>query len=136
MTDAPEQSHLTELTADIVSAYVSKNTIVPAELPNLIAEVSDALSKAAAKEHQPPKEDLKPAVAIKKSVTPDYIICLEDGMKFKSLKRHLRSHYDLSPDEYRAKWGLPHDYPMVSPAYAEARSKLAKKIGLGRKAKA
>ena len=79
----------------------------------------------------PEREDMKPAVAIKKSVTPDYIICLEDGKKFKSLKRHLRTHYKLSPDEYRAKWGLPHDYPMVAPNYAAARSQLAKKMGLG-----
>ncbi len=135
MTGTTDITYITELTADIVSAYVSKNTIVVSDVPALIADVSDALSKAAAKSVLEPKADLKPAVSIKKSVTPDYIICLEDGQKFKSLKRHLRSHYDMSPDEYRDKWNLPYDYPMVSPAYAEKRSQLAKKIGLGRKSK-
>ena len=135
MADADDQNQLTELTADIVSAYVSNNTLVPADVPALIADVSEALFRAAANAVVPPKEDLKPAVSIKRSITPDYLICLEDGLKFKSLKRHLRSHFDMSPDEYRAKWGLPYDYPMVAPAYAAARSKLAKKIGLGRKRK-
>ena len=124
---------LVELTADIVSAYVSNNTVVSSDLPMLINETYDALSKAAAKASQPLTEELNPAVPIKKSITPDYIICLEDGKKFKSLKRHLRTHYNLSPEEYREKWGLPHDYPMVAPNYAAARSALAKKMGLGQR---
>lgn len=135
MSDAAEQTQLAELTADIVSAYVSNNTLVPADVPALIADVNDALARAAANAAVPMKEELKPAVSIKRSITADYLICLEDGKKFKSLKRHLRSHFDMSPDEYRAKWGLPYDYPMVAPAYAAARSKLAKKIGLGRQRK-
>lgn len=124
---------LVKLTADIVSAYVSQNTIVAAEMPTLINDVFEALRKTSQKSAQPAKADLKPAVPIKKSVTPDYIVCLEDGKKFKSLKRHLRTHYNMSPEEYREKWGLPHDYPMVAPNYAAARSELAKKMGLGRK---
>ena len=127
---------LVELTADIVSAYVSNNAVVSAELPTLINETYDALSKAAAKASKPITEELNPAVPVKKSVTPDYIICLEDGKKFKSLKRHLRTHYDLTPEEYRDKWSLPHDYPMVAPNYAAARSALAKKMGLGQRRKA
>ena len=133
MTEQSETTELVELTADIVSAYVSNNTVVPADLPSLIADVNAALGQAAARTAEPVKEELTPAVPIKKSVTPDYIICLEDGKKFKSLKRHIRSKYDLSPNEYREKWGLPHDYPMVAPNYSAARSKLAKKLGLGRK---
>ena len=127
---------LVELTADIVSAYVSNNAVVSADLPTLINETYDALSKAAAKASQPLTEELNPAVPIKKSVMPDYIVCLEDGKKFKSLKRHLRTHYDLTPEEYRDKWSLPHDYPMVAPNYAAARSALAKKMGLGQRRKA
>lgn len=122
-----------ELTADIVAAYVSNNTIVANDVPSLIGEVFDALSRAANVSPGSTLEDLKPAVPVKKSVTPDFIICLEDGKKFKSLKRHLRTHYDLSPEEYREKWGLPHDYPMVAPNYAAARSRLAKKMGLGQR---
>ena len=128
-----EQTELVELTADIVSAYVSNNSVVASDVPALIADVSAALGQAAAKAARPVEEELKPAVSIKKSVTPDYIICLEDGKKFKSLKRHLRSRYDLSPEEYREKWGLAYDYPMVAPNYAAARSQLARKMGLGRK---
>lgn len=127
---------LVELTADIVSAYVSNNAVVSGDLPSLINETYDALSKAAAKASQPLTEELNPAVPIKKSVMPDYIICLEDGKKFKSLKRHLRTHYDLTPEDYRDKWNLPHDYPMVAPNYAAARSALAKKMGLGQRRKA
>ncbi len=123
---------LTSLTADIVSAYVAHNALSGDKLPDFIGSVYSALSKASVQGVEPPKEELKPAVSIKKSVTPDYIICLEDGKKFKSLKRHLRSQYDMSPEEYREKWGLPHDYPMVAPAYAAARSNLAKNMGLGR----
>ncbi|MCH8240580.1 MAG: MucR family transcriptional regulator [Proteobacteria bacterium] len=127
---------LVELTADVVSAYVSNNAVGAAELPSLINDTYDALSKAAAKASQPLVEELNPAVPLKKSVTPDYIVCLEDGKKFKSLKRHLRTHYDLTPEEYREKWSLPHDYPMVAPNYAAARSALAKKMGLGQRRKA
>jgi predicted transcriptional regulator len=133
MEEISEKSELVELTADVVSAYVSNNTVVATDLPTVINDVYEALSKASAKALLPLKEELKPAVAIKKSVMPDYIICLEDGKKFKSLKRHLRTHYDLTPEEYREKWGLAHDYPMVAPNYAAARSALAKKMGLGQR---
>ncbi len=127
---------LTSMTAEIVSAYVTHNALSGDKLPDLISSVYSALSKACSQEAEPAKVELKPAVAIKKSVTPEYIICLEDGKKFKSLKRHLRSQYDLSPEDYREKWGLPHDYPMVAPAYAAARSDLAKNMGLGRRSAA
>lgn len=127
---------LSALTADIVSAYVANNTVTASDLPQVIASVSQALTGAAAKALMPQAEEQAPAVSVKKSITPDYIICLEDGKKFKTLKRHLNTHYNLSPDEYREKWGLPHDYPMVAPNYAAARSALAQKIGLGRKRKA
>ena len=125
---------LTSLAADIVSAYVAHNALTGDKLPDLIGSVYGALSRASLQAVEPEKVELKPAVAIKKSVTPEYIICLEDGQKFKSLKRHLKTHYDMSPDEYREKWGLPHDYPMVAPSYAAARSDLAKNMGLGRRA--
>jgi predicted transcriptional regulator len=128
-----EKNELVELTAEIVSAYVSNNTVVATELPSVIHNVFDALSRASAASGQPGREELKPAVPVKRSVNPDFIICLEDGKKFKSLKRHLRTHYDLSPEEYREKWGLPHDYPMVAPNYAAARSDLAKRMGLGQR---
>ena len=124
---------LTSLTADIVSAYVAHNALTGDKLPDLIGSVYGALSSASLQAVEPEKVELKPAVAIKKSVTPDYIICLEDGQKFKSLKRHLRSDYSMSPEEYREKWGLPHDYPMVAPSYAAARSDMAKNMGLGRR---
>ncbi|GLK80543.1 MucR family transcriptional regulator [Methylopila turkensis] len=120
------------LAADIVGAYVSNNSVPAAELPALIRTVHDALAAVAAGTAETPVVELKPAVPIRKSVTPDYVICLEDGKPFKSLKRHLRTQYDLSPEDYRAKWGLPADYPMVAPNYAAARSELAKKAGLGR----
>lgn len=133
MHDQSSHQELITLTADVVSAYVSNNTVVASDLPKLIDETFTALMDAAAKADGPAKEELIPAVPIKKSVTPDYIVCLEDGQKFKSLKRHLRTKYDLTPDEYRTRWGLPYDYPMVAPNYAAARSALAKKMGLGRK---
>lgn len=133
MEENLEKNEIVELTAEIVSAYVANNTVVAADLPAVIHNVFDALSKASAAAGQPAKEELKPAVPLKKSVTPEFIICLEDGKKFKSLKRHLRTHYDLSPEEYREKWGLPHDYPMVAPNYAAARSDLAKRMGLGQR---
>ncbi|MEO1280896.1 MAG: MucR family transcriptional regulator [Pseudomonadota bacterium] len=125
------QNELVELTARIVSAYVSNNTVVATDLPLLINETHAALAKASGGVVHQEREELRPKVPVKKSVLPDYIICLEDGKKFKSLKRHLRTHYNLSPEEYREKWGLPHDYPMVAPNYARARSDLAKKMGLG-----
>jgi predicted transcriptional regulator len=124
---------LTSLAADIVSAYVANNAVGSDKLPDLIGSVYGALSRASAQAVEPEKVELKPAVAVKKSVTPEYIICLEDGQKFKSLKRHLKTHYDMSPEEYREKWGLPRDYPMVAPSYAAARSDLAKNMGLGRR---
>ena len=130
MDDAPK-TELIALTAEIISAYVSNNPTSRDDLPVLIVEVHEALSKASNRLAAPEREELRPAVALKKSVTPDYIICLEDGKKFKSLKRHLRTHYNLSPEEYREKWNLPHDYPMVAPNYAAARSNLAKQMGLG-----
>lgn len=130
MADA-KADELVQLTADIVSAYVSNNAVVASDLPALIGDVYAALNRASARVAEPMREELKPAVAVKKSVHADYIICLEDGKKFKSLKRHLRTHYNLSPEEYREKWGLPHDYPMVAPNYAAARSQLAKQMGLG-----
>jgi predicted transcriptional regulator len=122
---------LVELTAKIVSAYVSNNTVVATDLPHLISETHAALSRATGNSAPIEREEQKPKVPVKKSVMPDHIVCLEDGKKFKSLKRHLRTHYNLSPEEYREKWGLPHDYPMVAPNYARARSDLAKKMGLG-----
>jgi predicted transcriptional regulator len=120
-----------ELAADIVSAYVSNNTVASADLAGLIAQVHSALLRVSSGAAEAPAEAQRPAVPVKKSITPDYIICLEDGKKFKSLKRHLRTQYDMSPEEYREKWGLPADYPMVAPNYAQARSQLAKQMGLG-----
>ncbi len=128
-------SDLIDLTADIVSAYVSNHSVTAADLPSLIADVHQALARTHAGLNEPEPEPLRPAVNPKRSVFPDYIICLEDGKKFKSLKRHLRTHYDLSPEEYRDKWGLAPDYPMVAPNYAAARSALAKKMGLGQRRK-
>jgi predicted transcriptional regulator len=126
-----DKSSLVALTASIVSAYVSKNAVGREDIPAMIADVHEALSKASQKSGNTEREELRPAVSPKKSVHDEYIICLEDGKKFKSLKRHLRTHYNLSPEEYREKWGLAHDYPMVAPKYAAARSQLAKQMGLG-----
>lgn len=120
-----------ELAAHIVSAYVANNSVPQNELAGLIAATYAALTGLGQAPAPAPEEKAVPAVSIKKSIAPDYLICLEDGKKFKSLKRHLRTAFDMTPDQYRAKWGLPHDYPMVAPAYAEARSNLAKKMGLG-----
>ena len=131
MSEMTQDPNFIDLTADIVSAYVSNNTVSAQDLPTLIHEVYGALLKTSGEAAEPEPEPLKPAVPVKKSVTPDYIICLEDGKKFKSLKRHLRTHYNLSPEEYREKWGLAADYPMVAPNYAAARSELAKRMGLG-----
>ena len=122
---------LIELTATIVSAYVSNNPVPSAEIPNLIGQIYSALKRVSGGQSAAAAEPLKPAVPIKRSVTAEYIVCLEDGLKFKSLKRHLRTRYNMTPDQYREKWGLPPDYPMVAPKYAEARSQLAKQMGLG-----
>ena len=132
MTSSTSVSDYIELAADIVSAYVSNNSVPTADLPHLISDVHGALMRVGAGvAPEVPNEPQKPAISVKKSVTPDYIICLEDGKRFKSLKRHLRTQYNISPDQYREKWGLPPDYPMVAPNYAEARSRLAKEMGLG-----
>ena len=125
------KSDFADLTAGIVSSYVSNNSVRLSELASLIADVHRALSNSQAGTVEPKQEPLTPAVNPKRSVQGDYIVCLEDGRKFKSLKRHLHTHYDLSPERYREKWGLPNDYPMVAPNYAQARSALAKKMGLG-----
>lgn len=125
---------LIELAARIVAAYVGSNPVAAAELPRLIADVHSALAQTAS--GNPVREELpeaRPAVNWKKSITPDHLICLEDGKKFKSLKRHLRTHFNLSPEQYREKWGLPPDYPMVAPNYASERSKLARNMGLGQR---
>lgn len=130
-----EHGDLLELTSDIVAAHVSNNPVPLGELPGLIETVFGTLATLS----KPPKEpevELKPAVPIKKSITNEHIICLEDGKQLKMLKRHLKTAYDMTPEDYRAKWKLPHDYPMVAPAYAKKRQQLAKKIGLGRKPKA
>ncbi|HEX8233467.1 MAG TPA: MucR family transcriptional regulator [Caulobacteraceae bacterium] len=128
MQDKPE---LIEMTAEIVAAYVGANTVQAGELPGLIQSVHRALSGVIGGEAAAPDAPREPAVPVKKSITPEYLICLEDGRKFKSLKRHLRTKYNMSPEDYRAKWGLPKDYPMVAPTYAKARSDLAKQMGLG-----
>jgi len=130
----PMDTALLGLTSQIVSAFVSKNPIQATDLPALIKCVHQSLTTLGLpQETAEPAADLKPAVPVKKSVTPDYIVCLEDGKKLKMLKRHLQSSYGLTPDEYRAKWGLPADYPMVAPNYAKARSALAMEIGLGKR---
>jgi predicted transcriptional regulator len=133
---AQRDDSLIELTADVVAAYVSNNPVQVGDLPALIADVHAALARVGGSAEPAPAEKPKPAVNPKKSVFDDYIICLEDGKKFKSLKRHLMTHYGLTPDEYREKWGLDASYPMVAPNYAKARSQLAKTMGLGRKPKA
>jgi predicted transcriptional regulator len=133
MSDQLSQPNYIGLAADIVAAYVSKNSVTQADLPALIHSVHAALNRTAHVTTEAPKEELTPAIPIKKSITPDYLICLDDGKKFKSLKRHLRTKYNLTPDEYRARWNLPSNYPMVAPNYAQARSALAKTMGLGQK---
>jgi predicted transcriptional regulator len=120
-----------ELAAEIVSAYVSNNSVPASDLPGLLSDVHSALMRVSTGAAPAVPEAAKPAVPPKKSVTNDYIVCLEDGRKFKSLKRHLRTQYNMSPEQYREKWSLPPDYPMVAPAYAKARSALAKQMGLG-----
>jgi predicted transcriptional regulator len=132
MIDDPLQPNYIELAAEIVSAYVSNNSVAANELPALIGDVHAALVRVGHSAPAPATpENLRPAVPVKKSVASDYIVCLEDGKKFKSLKRHLRTQYNMSPEDYREKWGLPPDYPMVAPNYAQARSQLAKEMGLG-----
>src|SRR6202046_4185026 len=133
-TDTSEATDQDKLrwSADIVASYVAQNTVSPTAIPELIRSVYDALSTLGQAQPQSSLEKQKPAVSIGKSVQDDYIVCLEDGKRLKMLKRYLRSRYDLSPDEYRRKWGLPPDYPMVAPVYAARRSDFAKQIGLGR----
>jgi predicted transcriptional regulator len=131
MSDSTDNGNHIELTAEIVSAYVSNNTVPASEIPGLINQVHAALVRVSGKSGDAPAEPLKPAVSVKKSITPEYIICLEDGKKFKSLKRHLRTQYNMTPEQYRDKWDLNADYPMVAPNYAAARSQLAKQMGLG-----
>jgi predicted transcriptional regulator len=130
MTDAAGKSFI-DLTANIVSAYLSNNPTPASEIPNLISQVHAALLRVSSGRAETSAEPAKPAVSLKKSINPDYLVCLEDGKRFKSLKRHLRSRYNMTPEQYRDKWGLPVDYPMVAPNYAVARSQLAKKMGLG-----
>ena len=130
MPESKKDTSSLELASEIVSAYVSNNSLPSGELPHLITTVHEALMSPDQAASSPPE----PAVPIKKSIRPDYVICLEDGKKLKMLKRHLRTAFNMSPDQYRLKWGLPSDYPMVAPKYAARRSELAKKIGLGRKA--
>ena len=138
MSEHPHEENKTlliELTADIVAAYVSNNAVVAADLPTLINNVHNALGGVALGEKAEEAEKPKPAVPVRRSVQNDFIICLEDGQKFKSLKRHLMTHYGLTPEQYREKWDLPADYPMVAPNYAAARSELAKRMGLGQQRK-
>src|SRR5207237_5826747 len=124
-----------DLTANIVSAYLSNNPTPASEIPNLISQIHAALLRVSSGRIDAPAEPAKPAVSLKKSVNPGYLVCLEDGKRFKSLKRHLRTQYNMTPEQYRGKWGLPPDYPMVAPNYAVARSQLAKKMGLGQQAR-
>jgi predicted transcriptional regulator len=131
MSDITANGNYIELTAEIVSAYVSNNTVPAGEIPSLISQVHAALSRVSGNSGDAQAEPLKPAVSVKKSITPEHIVCLEDGKKFKSLKRHLRTQYNMTPEQYREKWGLGTDYPMVAPNYAAARSQLAKQMGLG-----
>ena len=124
-----------ELTANIVSAYLSNNPTQASEIPNLISQVHAALLRVSTGRVDAPLEPAKPAVSVKKSMTPEYLVCLEDGKRFKSLKRHLRTQYKMSPEQYRERWSLAADYPMVAPNYAKTRSQLAKKMGLGQQRK-
>ena len=128
-------SNYIELTAGIVSAYVSNNVVAAGDISSIISQVHSALLRVSNGAADSAGEPMKPAIAVKKSITPDYLVCLEDGKKFKSLKRHLRTQYNMTPEHYREKWGLPPDYPMVAPNYAEARSQLAKQMGLGQQRK-
>ena len=131
-TDTIPAEELLRMTSEVAAAYVSNNNLPSGQLPDVIRTIHESLAALSGAKVAAASEPPTPAVAIKKSITPDYIVCLEDGKKLKMLKRHLRSTYNLTPDEYRTKWGLPQDYPMVAPKYAEQRSEFAKKIGLGR----
>ncbi|HLW91875.1 MAG TPA: MucR family transcriptional regulator [Roseiarcus sp.] len=131
MTNMADTVNYIELAAEIVSAYVSNNSVPASDLPGLLGDIHSALMRVSSGASVAAPEIAKPAVPPKKSITNDYIVCLEDGRKFKSLKRHLRTQYNMSPEQYREKWSLPPDYPMVAPAYAKARSALAKQMGLG-----
>lgn len=137
MSDNVDEFHetLITLTADIVAAHVSNNSVAVADIPQLVENVHSSLASLSKQSAPAAEERPEPAVSIRASVKPDYIVCLEDGKKLKMLKRHLMTHYNMTPDEYRARWGLPADYPMVAPNYAATRRDLAKKIGLGRKPK-
>ena len=126
-----DKAEIIEMTAEIVAAYVENNTIAMADLPGLIQSVHRALASVSAGVEAVEAAPKEPAVPVRRSITPDHLVCLEDGRKFKSLKRHLRTKYNMSPEDYRAKWGLAKDYPMVAPNYAKARSELAKQMGLG-----
>ncbi len=134
MTEQSAEADMLELTAQIVSAHVSNNSVAPDALPGLIQDVFRTLSSV--DREATPADKPQPAVAVRKSVFPDYIVCLEDGKKLKMLKRHLKTAYDMTPEQYRERWGLPADYPMVAPDYARHRSALAKQIGLGTKPRA
>ena len=131
MSDSTANANYIELTAEIVSAYVSNNPVAAGEIPALIGQVFAALSRVSGSPGDIAAEPLRPAISVKKSITPEHIVCLEDGKKFKSLKRHLRTQYNMTPEQYREKWNLGADYPMVAPNYAAARSQLAKQMGLG-----
>ena len=131
MAESENAENFLELAVEIVAAYISNNSVPGTELPSLIADVHSALARMTGAVQEAPVEPLRPAVSARKSVTNDYIICLEDGKKFKSLKRHLRTQYNMSPEDYREKWVLGIDYPMLAPNYARARSQLAKEMGLG-----
>lgn len=133
MAKEPAEPDTIELTARIVCAYVGHNPVSTQQLSQLIGEIYAALRSLESVPTPANEEKPVPAIAIKKSITPDFLICLEDGKKFKSLKRHLATHYDLSPEQYRSKWGLPADYPMVAPSYSATRSQMARALGLGRK---
>jgi predicted transcriptional regulator len=131
MSDNASGTTFIQLTAEIVSAYVSNNSVPAGDLSALISQVHSALARVSSGQGDLSTEPLKPAISVKKSITPEHIVCLEDGKKFKSLKRHLRTQYNMTPEQYREKWALPADYPMVAPNYAAARSQLAKQMGLG-----
>jgi predicted transcriptional regulator len=133
MADSAKPHDVLSLTAEIVAAHVSNNTVPLADLPALIQQVFHTLSNIGTDAQEQPRPE--PAVPIKKSVMPDYIVCLEDGKKLKMLKRHLKTAYNMTPEKYRERWGLPSDYPMVAPNYAKQRSQLARDLGLGTKAK-
>jgi predicted transcriptional regulator len=130
MNEPAAKSYI-DLTASIVSAYLSNNPTPASDIPSLISQIHAALLRVSTGRAEAPSEPAKPAVSVKKSMTADYLVCLEDGKRFKSLKRHLRTQYSMTPEQYREKWGLPPEYPMVAPNYAAARSQLAKKMGLG-----